>query len=115
MSEQQRKSRRRCDFAWRFHEIRPMTHLMLGCGYRMIPATAERRRERRSIGGVTSPATAERRRERRWKVVRMHGQCWSWMQAAGETAEKTWLSQSSALGEGGCCSLSRPSDDLKIS
>ena len=47
-------------------------------------------------------------------MVRMHGQCWSWMQAAGETAEKTWLSQSSALGEGGCCSLSRPSDDLKI-
>ena len=85
------------------------------CGCVISPATAERRRERRSIGGVTSPATAERRRERRWKVVRMHGQCWSWMQAAGETAEKTWLSQSSALGEGGCCSLSRPSDDLKIS
>ena len=32
-----------------------------------------------------------------------------------QAAEKTWLSQSSALGEGGCCSLSRPSDDLKIS
>ena len=35
--------------------------------------------------------------------------------AAGETAEKTLATQSSALGEGGCCSLSRPSDDLKIS
>ena len=34
---------------------------------------------------------------------------------AGETAEKTLAIQSSALGEGGCCSLSRPSDDLKIS
>ena len=34
---------------------------------------------------------------------------------AGETAEKTLATQSSALGKGGCCSLSRPSDDLKIS
>ena len=66
------------------------------------------------MGGVTSPAAAEGGAAQE-EVVWLRDWRRSWVQAAGETAEKTWLSQSSALGEGGCCSLSRPSDDLKIS
>ena len=65
------------------------------------------------MGGVTSPTAAEGRRKRRWCGYVYWRR--SWVQAAGETAKKTWLSQSAALGEGGCCALSRPSDDLKIS
>ena len=66
---------------------------------------------------------ADRRWRRQWLIglERIPAADMGWFaadkrtDAAGETTEKTLATQSSALGEGGCCSLSRPSDDLKIS